>query len=1224
VAVPFAQAAFTVGEVAPGLYGRADLARYKVAASTVRNMFPKFSGGAYSRAGTSFAGFSKQTGKPNPPRVIAFQSSVDQGLMLEFGQHYMRVVTNGAYVTEGALAITNITQGNPAVVTVTAVGATAAVPINTGVTSSYDKGDLITLAGGIGAPAVLEVASSEIHGLELFAPGEGVYAPADTITLDGGTHTTAGILTVTHTQVVAATVVAGGAGGTDGTQTVTGTTGTGTKFQASVTVAGATITAVLGVTVAGDYTVNPTVPAVEPVTGAGLVGATLNLEIGVLDFTITTAGVYQANPITGTFTQASTSGTGTQASFSNALMAPHAVTVRSPGAYSTRPPNPVAQSSTTGVGEGATFTVTMPAIQPFQDDDWINITAVDGMTQVNGQTYVVGNATPTTFSLFTVYGDPVDSSAFTPYAAGGFAARIYTTESPYLARDLKWLKWTQSADVMSICCVNQDTKEPYQSYDLKRFSDTDWQFDPIAPEPTIGPPGSTSGSASGGGAVFYQYVVTAVNPEDGSESIASPIAYIDNAVNVSATAGTITIHWASVAQATTYRIYKAPVTFSTRAPLGIPFGLVGQAEGTSFADSGFVPDFNTVPSQAKNPFDTPADYPSTVSYFQARRVYANTLAQPDTYFMSQPGSFTNFDTRNPTIDSDAITGSPWSVQVSGIQFMVDMPGGLVVLTGHEAWQLTGTGGSSFNPQPVTPSTQQAQPQAFNGCSNHVPPIRIDYDILYVQAKGSIVRDLGYQFYQNIYTGIDLTLNSSHLFTGYKIEQWAWAEEPYKLVWAVRDDGAMLSLTFVKAEQIAAWARHDTNGYFRSVCAVTERPVDAIYVAVERTIGGRDCYTIERMDNRIWSSVDDAWCVDCGLSLEQPAPDSTLTISSATGLGECSGATINDGGSNWSAGAQFSVVDGNGQGPGTGAVPIVTITDGVITNVTFTPGGTDYVSPKLVGWDPAGSEGGNFFDIEITLSNTIVLTAGSPIFLSTDVSSVVRAAGGSARITGFTNSKHVTADVIVPFTATIPDSEEALPRLAAGNWTMTAPVSTVTGLNHLIGAVVTGVADGEVIPPQIVSENGTIALDRPATNVVIGLGFVAQLQSLYLDAMDNPTIQGQRKRNAAVTARVEASRGFMVGANQPDGGAQSPIQIAPAWHGLTEVPSAGVPPYGQAAQPLFTGDVRVPLPGGYDTRGQIAFQQSAPLPMNVLALVTEYESGDQPQKGRKPKGQPDEG
>ena len=52
----------------------------------------------------------------------------------------------------------------------------------------------------------------------------------------------------------------------------------------------------------------------------------------------------------------------------------------------------------------------------------------------------------------------------------------------------------------------------------------------------------------------------------------------------------------------------------------------------------------------------------------------------------------------------------------------------------------------------------------------VPPIKIDASIIYVQAKGSIYRDLAYDFYVNIYTGTDLTVNSPQLFTGYTIKE----------------------------------------------------------------------------------------------------------------------------------------------------------------------------------------------------------------------------------------------------------------------------------------------------------------------------------------------------------------------------------------------------------------------------------------------------------------------
>ena len=62
MAVPSIQTALVAGELAPALYGRTDLARYHVGAATLRNLYVGYQGGAYSRAGTKFVGFSKQTG----------------------------------------------------------------------------------------------------------------------------------------------------------------------------------------------------------------------------------------------------------------------------------------------------------------------------------------------------------------------------------------------------------------------------------------------------------------------------------------------------------------------------------------------------------------------------------------------------------------------------------------------------------------------------------------------------------------------------------------------------------------------------------------------------------------------------------------------------------------------------------------------------------------------------------------------------------------------------------------------------------------------------------------------------------------------------------------------------------------------------------------------------------------------------------------------------------
>jgi hypothetical protein len=221
----------------------------------------------------------------------------------------------------------------------------------TGAGTGYTGIPTVAFTGGGGSGAAASAVMKALAATVVTAQsGAGSYAPANTITLTGGTGT-APVLTVATTQVVSATVAAGGSGGTNGTQTVTGTTGTGTKFQASVTVSGGAITAVLSITVAGNYTVNPTSLTAEPVTGASLTGAQLNVKMGVLTATVSTPGALTALP-TAPVAQGSTSGTGTGATFT-LTYGVQAVTVTAGGEDYASVPT-VAFSG--GAGSGATAT----------------------------------------------------------------------------------------------------------------------------------------------------------------------------------------------------------------------------------------------------------------------------------------------------------------------------------------------------------------------------------------------------------------------------------------------------------------------------------------------------------------------------------------------------------------------------------------------------------------------------------------------------------------------------------------------------------------------------------------------------------------------------------------------------------------------------------------------------------------------------------------------------
>lgn len=266
------------------------------------------------------------------------------------------------------------------------------------------------------------------------------------------------------------------------------------------------------------------------------------------------------------------------------------------------------------------------------------------------------------------------------------------------------------------------------------------------------------------------------------------------------------------------------------------------------------------------------NYPGCVTYSQQRKVFAGSLNGPDTGWATQTGNFTNMDVSVPVRDSDAITFTLASNQVNAIQHLIDVQTGLVAFTDNAPWLING--GSSG--AAITPSSIDANEQAVNGCSHTLPPIKITSDVLFVQYGDAIVRNITYNFYTNIFAGTDLTVLSNHLFFGFKLVEWTYAEQPFKLIWAVRDNGVLLSCTYLKEQEIIGWAHHDTDGCFQSICSIPEGDEQAVYMAVERKIpgvnGGDPVIYIERFASRNFlvegePDLDRCWFVDSGLRYE---------------------------------------------------------------------------------------------------------------------------------------------------------------------------------------------------------------------------------------------------------------------------------------------------------------------------------------------------------------------
>lgn len=198
-----------------------------------------------------------------------------------------------------------------------------------------------------------------------------------------------------------------------------------------------------------------------------------------------------------------------------------------------------------------------------------------------------------------------------------------------------------------------------------------------------------------------------------------------------------------------------------------------------------------------------------------------------------------------------------------------------------------------------------------------------------------------------------------------------------------------------------------------------------------------------------------------------------------------------------------------------------------------------------------------------------------------------------RITNAPSSTQLTATILQPLGNVFPHSDPAVyAPVDAGEWEVGPEVTVLGGLQHLEGQFVAILADGSALEEQEVSSEGTITLETPASKVIAGLGFQAQLQTLYLDIGD-PTIQGRRKNLVAMTTRLDQARGLKVG--------QTFDKLVP----MKEVPPANYTP----PAPLVTGDERTTLVGGWNTQGQLCLQQDYPLPATVLGVVPEVAFGD---------------
>lgn len=506
--------------------------------------------------------------------------------------------------------------------------------------------------------------------------------------------------------------------------------------------------------------------------------------------------------------------------------------------------------------------------------DIVRLTGTSGVGRLNyeeliGQEFLVALVPTTTkFALTRLDATPVlifkHLNIATP-TAFTFTKIDWDATQPFADDELFDVKYALSADGMVMVHPDYaprlftDANLATPTYDL-------WAFSTLNFATSVSTPTGVTVSATAG-TETYRYGVTAVSAANGEESL---VGVSSSSTYTAPTAAALhSISWGAVSGSAYYNVY---------VDVGATgyYGLIGTATTNSFKNWGIEADYTQAPPTNISTGWSANNYPTAVGFFQQRLLLGAPLDGPEITWLSRVGIFDNLTSSQPLRDDDAFKFRFYGESTNEIKHYLDI-GNLVMLTSDGEWTFDGDGSGIISPTAVNPK-QNSQ----YGASD-VKPIVTGGTAIFVQDRGSIIRDLNYSFDDSGYRGNDLTIFSSHLVDGYSIVDMAYQKTPHSIVWVVRSDGIVLSLTYVREQQVWGWARHDFGGTVESVCSVPGDGIDDVYFVVKRTIDGTDRRYVERLAYRDFANVDDYIGMDCARTFDGDiiSDGATLTITGGT-------------------------------------------------------------------------------------------------------------------------------------------------------------------------------------------------------------------------------------------------------------------------------------------------------------------------------------------------------
>lgn len=224
-------------------------------------------------------------------------------------------------------------------------------------------------------------------------------------------------------------------------------------------------------------------------------------------------------------------------------------------------------------------------------------------------------------------------------------------------------------------------------------------------------------------------------------------------------------------------------------------------------------------------------YPVSVAFHQDRLVIGGSRDLPNRLWFSKSGDLFNFDL-GEGLDDEGIEFAILSDQVNAIRGIFSGRD-LQVFTSGAEWIVTG--------DPLTPENVQIRRQTRVGSviERHIPPLNVDGATIFVARNQQELREFIFTDLEQAYSATELTVVSRDIVTKPVDQDY---DQKQRLLFTVRDDGKVATLTSFRAEKVAAWTVFETDGDIISVSVVGE---DVIFMVLRNGM-----YTIEQLDETL--------------------------------------------------------------------------------------------------------------------------------------------------------------------------------------------------------------------------------------------------------------------------------------------------------------------------------------------------------------------------------------